>query len=125
MFLIETEKWKSGSQSSAVHFPSVIEGSPSAMDDSRESTQYTPLRIIGKIQDDLSFPPSLLLKRVSIFTVSVSFDNLTGRVINIDERKEYGLVLSQITYYEPIHDIALFLRDDSRVKYKISKRKRN
>lgn len=124
-FYFETEKWKSGSQSSILHLPPVLEGSPSPMDDNQESTQYALSRIIGKIRDILSFPPSLLLEDTTVFTVLISFDNFTGRVVSLEKRKEYGLVFSQVAYYEPIHDIKLFFMEDPRVRYKISKQRKS
>jgi hypothetical protein len=37
-------------------------------------------------------------------------------MVNVEERHQYGLVFSQITYYEPIENIELFISNDPRVK---------
>ena len=122
-FYFETEKLISGSAGRVMHLQPALAGLPSPLDDTQESTQYAQSRIVGKIQEVLSFPPSLLLTNTSVFTVLISFDGSKDRIVNLEGRKEYGLVFSQITYYEPIHDVAVFLQEDSRVKHKIRKGK--
>lgn len=120
-FYFETEKLISGSMGRVLHWQPAVAGSPSPLDDTQESTQYAQSRIVGKIRDVLPFPPSLLLADASVFTVLVRFDDLKDRIVNLEARKEYGLVFSQIVYYEPIHDVATFLREDSRVRHKARK----
>lgn len=120
-FYFETAMLESGTMGRVLHFPPTLADTPSPFDDSQESTQYAQSRIVGKIGDVLPFPPSLLLDDASVFTVIVSFDGLTNRAVNVEERKKYGLVFSQIAYYEPIPDIALFLEEDPRVRRKIRK----
>lgn len=122
-FYFETEKLISGSAGRIMHMQPTLAELSSPLDDTQESTQYAQLRIVGQIQDVLSFPPSLLLTNTSVFTVQVSFDGSKDRILNLEKRKEYGLVFSQITYYEPIHDVAVFLQEDSRVKHRIRKGK--
>jgi hypothetical protein len=62
-FYFETEKLISGSVGSVFHWPPSLEGIPSPLDDTKESIQYIQTRIVGKIRDVLSFPPSSLSER--------------------------------------------------------------
>jgi len=81
-----------------------------------ETFQYSQSRIIGKIFNVVEYPPSLLLQDVTIFTVHLESEYQKGNVVNIEKRHQYGLVFSQITYYEPIDSIELFISNDSRVR---------
>lgn len=60
-FYFETEKLISGSAGRIMHMQPTLAELSSPLDDTQESTQYAQLRIVGQIQDVLSFPPSLLL----------------------------------------------------------------
>ena len=82
---------------------------------SSETNQYIQIRIVGSINDVVSYPPSLLLRDVSVFTVSLIYDRQTTKLVSIEKRDKYGLVFSQITYYEPIDDVESFLKGDARV----------
>jgi hypothetical protein len=85
---------------------------------------YVQPRIIGKIYDVISYPPSLLLQETKIFTVLVNFNDAGPEFqIGTEQRKQYGLVFSQITYFEPIEDSNSFLATDKRVniKHKVKK----
>lgn len=83
---------------------------------SNETNQYIQTRIVGSINDVVSYPPSLLLRDVSVFTVSLIYGRQITRMVSIEKRVKYGLVFSQITYYEPIDDIESFLTGDSRIR---------
>ena len=80
-----------------------------------EIHQFVQSRIVGKIRDVIPYPPSLMLTDVTSFTVKITFEYQKIDVINVENRKKYGLVFSQITYYEPIDDVDLFLAKDPRV----------
>jgi len=80
-----------------------------------QTLQYKQKRVIGKIHDVISHPPSLLLKDAKIFTVNLNLDNDSEKITRTEKRKKYGLVFSQITYYEPIDNIEGFLSNDPRV----------
>ena len=80
-----------------------------------EIHQFVQSRIVGKIRDIISYPPSLLLTDVTSFTVKITFELQEIDVIKVENRKKYGLVFSQITYYEPIDDVNLFMAEDPRV----------
>lgn len=82
---------------------------------SSETMHYIQTRIVGKIYDVVSYPPSLLLSEVSVFTVDDIFDQRSAILVSFEKREKYGLVFSQISYYEPINDIELFLEKDPRV----------
>lgn len=87
----------------------------------RETNQYIQTRIVGNINDVVSYPPSLLLRDVSVFTVSLAYERQTTSLVSIEKRNRYGLVFSQITYYEPIDDVESFLKGDARVTIHPSK----
>ena len=81
-----------------------------------EIIQYSQLRIIGKIHDVVEYPPSLLLHDVTIFTADTDSYNRKGNLVDTEKRKQYGLVFSQVSYYEPIDDVEFFISSDVRVK---------
>ena len=81
-----------------------------------ETFQYSQSRIIGRIYNVVEYPPSLLLQDVTVFTVHLESDYQKGNVVNEEKRNQYGLVFSQITYYEPIENIEVFIKDDLRIK---------
>jgi len=82
---------------------------------SSEINHYMQTRIVGSINDVVSYPPSLLLRDVSVFTVSLIYDRRTIKLVSIEKRDKYGLVFSQITYYEPIDNVESFLKEDARI----------
>lgn len=82
---------------------------------SRESVEYVQDRIVGHISDIVSFPPSLLLKDTSIFSVRLDVLQGTKELLKVEKRQTYGLVFSQITYYERIENEEQFLKDDPRI----------
>lgn len=82
----------------------------------KETDHYLQTRLIGRIHDVVSYPPSLLLSDVSIVTASLSYGQIpSGEIVSNEKRDRYGLVFSQITYYEPINDIDSFLEQDQRM----------
>lgn len=117
-FYFEGEKLSSISESHVTHSPPQFEGESSLWDDSVESIYYVQSRIVGRIRDVVNFPPSLLLENASVFTVLMSLDDKKTKLIEYVKRSQYGLVFSQIAYYEPVEDRESFLREDPRVKYK-------
>ena len=87
-----------------------------ALSTSKQTNYYLQDRIVGKIQDVVSYPPSLLLTDVVITTVHFSYEwKLSTSIVSKEERDNYGLVFSQITYYEPIQDVESFLSNDIRI----------
>ena len=83
---------------------------------SYQTTKYIQTRIVGKIFDVVSYPPSLLLSDVRVITVKLTFEGKQNTICNASEQRErYGLVFSQITYYEPITSIESFLDNDKRI----------
>jgi len=82
------------------------------------TTYYLQTRIIGKIGDVINFPPSLMLHDSKVFTVEFYHSRLhsTTQVISEEDRSRYGLVFTQITYYEPIEDEEAFLDSDQRIQ---------
>jgi len=85
-------------------------------DKTNETIQYSQSRIIGKIFNVVEYPPSLLLHDVTIFTAYLLWGNASHFIKNIEKRNQYGLVFSQITYYEPVENIEIFISKDSRVQ---------
>jgi hypothetical protein len=88
------------------------------MDTSTEkrTVHYLQTRLVGKIGDVVSYPPSLLLLDTRVFTALVSYDfDLRTSIVSQELRPKYGLVFSQITYYEPVEDLSTFLSEDPRV----------
>jgi hypothetical protein len=88
---------------------------PASTDYREEVVDYFQDRIIGRISDVVPYPPSLLLHDTSIFTVRLEINYGTQKIENHEKRPSYGLVFSQITYYEPVENIEEFFRDDSRI----------
>lgn len=84
-------------------------------DTENEILYYVQSRVIGKIHEVIYFPPSLLLTDATLFTVNFTFERQGINVNNVEKRKKYGLVFSQISYYEPIDDVDIFLKKDPRV----------
>jgi hypothetical protein len=77
-------------------------------------------RIVGKIHDVVTYPPSLLLEDATVFTTKMEYDKQnTNTLVSTEKRNRYGLVFSQITYYEPVNDIISFLSNDKRINLKI------
>ena len=85
-----------------------------SLEHSTESVDYIQDRIVGRISDVVPYPPSLLLQDTSIFTVRLDINRGTERIVKVVKRQTYGLVFSQITYYEP-RNADIFLQDDTRV----------
>jgi len=84
----------------------------------RESIHYIQTRLVGHIYNVIPYPPSLLLRDTTIFKVALNYrDNCEENIdlISIEKRKSFGLVFSQITYYEPIKNVKEFLVNDKRV----------
>ncbi len=76
---------------------------------------YIQSRIIGKIHNVIFNPPSMMLDNTIVITAEINFDRNKHTIISRQERMKYGLVFSQITYFEPIEDHELFLEKDGRV----------
>ena len=114
-FYFETGAIQSGSTGEIQNPPKNISRSSPTWDKINETFQYTQSRIAGKIYDVVSYPPSLLLQDVTVFTVNLTVGNNNVDVLNIEKRNRYGLVFSQITYYEPIDNVESFLKDDPRI----------
>lgn len=85
-------------------------------DITNEIFQYSQSQIVGKIYDVIEYPPSLFLQDVTVFTINIDSNNRKGDVVDVEKRKQYGLVFSQISYYEPIEEINIFILEDPRVK---------
>ena len=85
-------------------------------DKTKETIQYSQSRIVGKIHNVVEYPPSLLLHDVTIFTANLLWGNESHFMKSIEKRNQYGLVFSQITYYEPVENIDLFISNDIRVQ---------
>ena len=73
------------------------------------------VRIVGKINDVIYNPPSLMLNDAIELTVQIDYEESSHQVKLKKERKKYGLVFSQITYFEPIDDYVYFMNNDDRV----------
>ena len=82
---------------------------------SNQTNLYVQSRIIGQIHDVISYPPSLMLSDAAIFTVRINYDQNSFKLISNKKRRRFGLVFSQITYFEPIDDLKSFLKIDDRV----------
>ena len=108
-FYFETNAIESSSVSSTQTSNTVL------MSSTYEDKWYAQTRIAGKIFDVVTYPPSLYLENASVITVELRFRSPDKRILTRDVRTKYGLVFSQITYYEPIDDIETFLRSDPRV----------
>ena len=115
-FYFETETIQIGTSGRTQHSPKIIARHASTWDEINETFQYSQSRITGKIHDVVSFPPSLLLENITVFTVNLLYDCQKPDLVSVEKRKKYGLVFSQITYYEPVDDIENFIKNDIRVK---------
>jgi hypothetical protein len=81
-----------------------------------QTIEYIQTRIVGKVGDVVTYPPSLLLIDAQVFTALLSYrKGLNTSIVSSEVRPKYGLVFSQIAYYEPIEKPSLFLRKDPRV----------
>lgn len=82
-----------------------------------ETIFYLQTRVVGKIGDVINFPPSLMLNDSKVFTVEFYRSALHSiiKIVSEEDRSKYGLVFSQITYYEPVEDEEAFLNSDPRV----------
>ena len=114
-FYFETESVKSSSYGET-DVPAPMHQVTTERAYSSETTYYVQSRIVGKISDIIFNPPSLLLSDANEITVKINFDRNSSSVISRKIRKKYGLVFSQITYFEPIKNHELFLEEDDRVK---------
>jgi hypothetical protein len=56
-----------------------------------------------------------MLHDTSIFTVRLEINYGTQKIEKSEKRPSFGLVFSQITYFEPIENVEEFLRDDTLV----------
>ncbi len=82
-----------------------------------ETVQYIQTRLVGRIADVVSYPPSLLLADATVFNAELSYSGgPEARISSPETRSKYGLVFSQITYYEPLDDRDAFLAEDPRVQ---------
>lgn len=115
-FYFETETIQIGVTGKIQNAPKNVARHVFTRQEVNETYQYSQTRIIGKIHDVVSYPPSLLLQDVTVFTATLEYEHQKENFINIKKRKKYGLVFSQITYYEPIEDIDYFINNDDRVK---------
>jgi hypothetical protein len=88
---------------------------PASTEYREESIDYFQDRIVGRISDVVPYPPSLLLHDVSIFTVRVEINCGKTKIEKKEIRQAYGLVFSQISYYEPIMIVEDFLHEDPRI----------
>ena len=84
-----------------------------------ETIYYLQPRIVGKIGDVVSFPPSLLLHDATVFTTLLSYRwGPRTSIVSKESRSRFGLVFTQITYYEPLDDHDAFIARDPRVSPK-------
>lgn len=114
-FYFETAIIKSGSTGES-DVPNALRTSTKNSTAKRsETNQYIQARIVGSINDVVLYPPSLLLQNVSVFKVRLTYGEQTSRLVSREKRDKYGLVFSQITYYEPIDNVESFLMGDVRV----------
>ena len=88
---------------------------PASSEIREEVVDYFQDRIVGRISEVVPYPPSLVLHEASIFTVRVEINFGTQKIEKSEKRANYGLVFSQITYYEPIESVEEFLHDDPRI----------
>jgi hypothetical protein len=85
----------------------------------KQTIYYLQPRIVGKIGDVISYPPSLLLLEAQVMTAHLSYQyGLQTSIVSREVRPKYGLVFTQITYYEPVEDHLRFLAEDPRVAAK-------
>ena len=88
---------------------------PASSDIREEVVDYFQERIVGRVSEVVPYPPSLVLHEASIFTVRLEINYGTQKIEKTEKRASYGLVFSQITYYEPIESVEEFLHDDPRI----------
>lgn len=88
---------------------------PASTDYREEVVDYFQDRIVGRISEVVPYPAGLLLHDASIFTVRLEINYGTQKIEKSEKRESYGLVFSEITYYEPIENVEEFLRDDPRI----------
>lgn len=88
---------------------------PASSEIMEEVVDYFQDRIVGRISEVVPYPPGLMLREASIFTVRLEINYGTQKIEKSEKRPNYGLVFSQITYYEPIESVEEFLHDDSRI----------
>lgn len=81
-----------------------------------ETYYYVQTRIVGRIRDVIFNPPSLMLNDANEITVQINYDRNKHTVLTRQKRKNFGLVFSQITYFEPIENFEKFIENDERVK---------
>ena len=115
-FYFETAVVQSGSFSQS-EIPNQLRAQTrTSMSTSRQISKYVQTRIVGRIYDVVYYPPSLLLSDVGVSTVTLTYDGSEDvSVVSSEDRERYGLVFSQITYYEPIKNIEAFWKKDKRV----------
>jgi hypothetical protein len=88
---------------------------PASTEYREEVVDYFQDRIVGRISEVVPYPAGLLLHDTSIFTVRLEINYGTQKIEKSEKRESYGLVFSEITYYEPIENVEEFLRDDPRI----------
>lgn len=83
---------------------------------SHQISKFIQTRIVGKIYDVIFYPPSLLLRDVKVYVVKITYNGSEKlSLVSFEERERYGLVFSQITYYERIKEVEHFLKSDNRI----------
>ena len=88
---------------------------PPSTDYREEVVDYFQDRIVGRISEVVPYPPGLMLHDSSVYTVRLEINYGTQRIEKSEKRESYGLVFSQITYYEPIDAVEEFLQNDPRL----------
>lgn len=88
---------------------------PAATDYREEVVDYFQDRIVGRVSEVVPYPPGLMLHDTTIFTVRLEINYGTQKIEKSEKRPSFGLVFSQITYFEPIENVEEFLRDDTLV----------
>ena len=63
---------------------------------------FAQTRVVGKIHDVISYPPSLLLKNTTVHYVEVVEIGRIARIVSPEKRAKYGMVLSQVAYYHSL-----------------------
>jgi len=115
-FYFENEIFQIASHGEIINAPINTSRVVSSRDETNEIHTYSQSRIIGKICDVVSYPPSLLLEDVTVYTFHLTPINRKTSIENKEKHNKYGLVFSQITYYEPIDNIEAFMKSDNRIK---------
>jgi hypothetical protein len=114
-FYFETEILKASSHSEKQRADRSGFLLPASTEYREEVFDYFQDRIVGRVSDVVPYPPSLLLHDISIFTVRLEINYGNQKIEKKETRNNYGLVFSQITYYEPIELVEDFFREDSRI----------